>query len=107
MFFYEQADLARQFGDWKGVSELYAQVIDKGLKPAVAEEWLPFIEGLVNTQDWQKAMDLSRAVTANFKSSQPLLCSLWSRILNEVKPVGSDFNLNLTNYLNELNCTGE
>ena len=106
-FFYEQADLARQFGDWKGVSELYTQAIDKGLKPAVAEEWLPFIEGLVNTQDWQKAMDLSRAVTANFKSSQPLLCNLWSRILNEGKPIEPDFKLKLTNYLNELNCTGE
>lgn len=106
-FYYEQAELARQFKNWSEVNTLYAQVVDQGLKPAIAEEWLPFIEGLANTQDWQKAVDLSRVVIADSKSNQPLLCSLWSRILNEVKPIDPDFNLNLTNYFNELNCTSE
>jgi len=106
-FYYEQAELARQFENWTEVSTLYTQVVDQKLVPAIAEEWLPFIEGLANMQDWQKAVDLSRTLTANSKGSQPLVCNLWSRILKEVKPVDSDINLVLTSYLNELNCTAD
>jgi hypothetical protein len=103
-FYYEQSELAGQFKNWAEVSALYTQVVEQRLEPAIAEEWLPFIEGLANTQDWQKAVDVSRTVTADSRSSQPLLCNLWSRILIEVKPVESNSNLAQTYYLSELNC---
>jgi hypothetical protein len=106
-YYYEQAELARQFGKWTEIRTLYMQVIDQGLEPAVSEEWLPFIEGLANTQEWQKAVDLSRLLMADSKSNQSMICSFWDRILNQGKPVESVLNLSLSNYLSELNCTGE
>ena len=103
-FYFEQAELARQYKNWNEISTFYTQVLDKGLKPAVMEEWFPFIEGLANLQDWQKAMDISRVITMNSKSDQSVLCSLWSRIIDQIKPTGKDQNLTQTYFSSELNC---
>ena len=49
------AGLARQIGDWPSVEELGDEVISLGLKPSDRSEWLPFLEGYVNTGRFEEA----------------------------------------------------
>ncbi|MCJ7511656.1 MAG: hypothetical protein MUO23_01645, partial [Anaerolineales bacterium] len=46
-YYYQQALLARQRGDWTEVARLADQVEASNLKPLDLSEWIPFIEGYV------------------------------------------------------------
>jgi hypothetical protein len=80
-YYFEKADLARQFGDWKTVTRLGDEAF--GLKdyPNNPVERFVFIEGYAHTGDWERAVRLSRE---SYKVSKeyvgPLLCRLWERI---------------------------
>jgi hypothetical protein len=43
-YYYEQADLARQRGDWSQVMQLAQEASDKKLKPSDFIEWMPFLQ---------------------------------------------------------------
>jgi hypothetical protein len=47
-YYYQQASLARQIGDWRRIGELYTAAVTAGLKPADPSEYFVFFEGLVN-----------------------------------------------------------
>jgi hypothetical protein len=47
-YYYQQASLARQNGDWEAVSKIYDQVRKLGLETADKSEMVPFFEALVN-----------------------------------------------------------
>ncbi len=47
-YYYQQAALARQKGDWSRIGELYDAVKSVGLEPGDRYEYLVFIEGLAN-----------------------------------------------------------
>ena len=84
-YYFEKADLARQFGDWEEVVRLgdmaFALENDSPNDPV---ERFVFIEGSAHMGDWQRAVELSRA---SYKVSKdyvgPLLCRLWERIKAE------------------------
>jgi hypothetical protein len=42
-YYYQKADLARQFKDWHQIGELGDEARAKGLSPADKSEWLLFI----------------------------------------------------------------
>lgn len=47
-YYYQQASLARQSGDWVRIGELYEAAVSSGLEPADTSEYFVFIEGLTN-----------------------------------------------------------
>jgi hypothetical protein len=47
-YYYQQAALARQVGDWRRIGQLYDTVETARLKPGDPSEYFVFIEGLVN-----------------------------------------------------------
>lgn len=106
-YFYEKADLARQFGKWEEVISLYQQAEAKGQKPSDDVEWLPLIEASVHLGDWETALMYSREVHEYSNDYQPLLCSLWNRIKAEVLPSGPELNLFDEHYYTELKCNLE
>jgi len=84
-YYFEKADLARQFGDWEEVVKL----ADKAFKlkddsPNNPVERFVFIEGYAHTGDWDRALKFSKE---SYKVSKdyvgPLLCQLWKRIETE------------------------
>jgi len=79
-YFFEKADLARQFGDWSTVLKMEKLARAEGLQPGFGPEYLPFIEAHARTGDWQKAYELSIAAQATVKDMEPLLCSTWGRL---------------------------
>jgi len=80
-YYFENADLARQVGDWEEVARLgdIAFVLDD--YPNNPMERFVFIEGYAHVGDWDKALEYSRV---SYKVSKdyvgPLLCQLWKRI---------------------------
>ncbi len=79
-YYYEKADLARQYGDWESVAALGEQAFDSGDYPNDPSERLPFIEGYAHLNQWQRALELSRETQAITPVMKPVLCRLWNRI---------------------------
>ena len=83
-YYFEQAELARQFGDWEQVVKLGDQAFQLDDFPNNPVERFVFIEGYAQRGKWKRAVELSRV---SYKVSKeyvgPLLCRLWKRIETE------------------------
>ncbi len=85
-FYFTQAELARQEGDWDQVVKLGNKAFTLADHPNDPEEYFVFIEGYANTGDWEKAVELSQVsykISKNFV--RPALCKLWARIERDTK----------------------
>jgi len=80
-YYFEKADLSRQFGEWDEVVKLGNQAFKLDDHPNNPVERFVFIEGYAHTGDWKRAVQLSKE---SYRVSKdyvgPLLCRLWSRI---------------------------
>jgi hypothetical protein len=80
-YYFEKADLTRQFGDWEEVVSIGdpAFKLDEG--PHHPVEIFVFIEGYAHVGEWQRALELSReSQQLSTAEVGPLLCLLWERI---------------------------
>ncbi len=93
-YFYEKAELARQFGDWEQVVALWNEAEQLDLLPYNGVEYVPFIEAFAYTSDWNKAKNLTLRANLITERMAPYLCDVWQKlnkedvpsdILNEVK----------------------
>lgn len=84
-YYFEKAELARQFGDWAEVVKLGDAAFKlEGDSPNEAMERFVFIEGYAHAGDWERAVELSREsyrISREFLG--PLVCRLWTRIVAE------------------------
>lgn len=78
-YYFEKAELARQKGDWKTITELGKQSIGKGYRPEDSSEYLPFIEGYARYGLTEDALQLSLSAQNEAPSSAPAICSIWKR----------------------------
>ena len=79
-YYFEKAELARQFGDWETVAKLGEVAFQQSEHPDPMERFV-FVEGYAHVGDWDQAVKLSREsyrVSKNFVG--PPLCQLWQRI---------------------------
>jgi hypothetical protein len=84
-YYFEQADLARQVGDWGKVAALGDQAFRLDDYPNDPLERFVFVEGYAHVGEWKKALEyaqVSYEVSKNYVG--PLLCRLWERIEREV-----------------------
>ncbi len=79
-YYYEQAELARQKGEWQKIMELESEAALQGYQPEDALEWLPFIEAQARMGDVNRAMDRSRLVLRELPRAKKGLCSVWTRV---------------------------
>jgi hypothetical protein len=80
-YYFEKAELARQFGDWEKVTKLGRIAFQLDDHPNDPVERFVFIEGYAHTGDWERALKLSQEsyrVSKNFVG--PMLCWLWQRV---------------------------
>ena len=85
-YYFGQAELARQMGDWEKVARLGDIAFALEDYPNDPFERFVFVEGYANVGDWKKAVELS---TTSYKISKtyvrPSLCRLWTRIERETQ----------------------
>ncbi|MBV6452349.1 MAG: hypothetical protein MHPDNHAH_03106 [Anaerolineales bacterium] len=80
-YYFQKAELARQFGDWDEVNRLAKEAfnLDEHFNNPV--ELFVFIEGYAHAGKWDEAVKLSKEARQVSKSYvDPLLCKLWERI---------------------------
>jgi len=80
-YYYQKADLARQFGDWDTVLEMSESALTYEDHPFEPAEQLVFIEGFAHAGQWGRALELSQQ-TNEFSPEilGRVLCRLWRRI---------------------------
>lgn len=84
-YYFEQADLARQAGDWEKVADLGDKAFKLDDYPNDPLERFVFVEGYAHMGEWEKAIEyaqVSYRVSKNYVG--PLLCRLWERIERKV-----------------------
>ena len=87
-YYFQKADLARQFGDWEEVVHLGDIAFELKDHPNNPVERFVFIEGYAHVGDWERALKLSKeAYRVSKDYMRPLLCRLWERI--ETKTIDS------------------
>ena len=79
-YYFEQADLARQQGDWQPDGRTGRPGPEAGGLPQRPAERIPFIEGYAHLGNWPRAQELSLQAAAITPVMQPVLCRLWQRI---------------------------
>jgi hypothetical protein len=80
-YYFEKADLARQFKDWEMVVEMGEMALALNDHPYDPAEQMVFIEGYAHVGDWERAVELSeRANAFSEELVGPMLCRLWKRI---------------------------
>ena len=85
-YYFEKADLARQFKDWYKLKEISSEVINRELYPRDNREWFPFIEGYAHNNDWDSAIALSRSICRQSPQYVQMLQALWNRIDRQIEP---------------------
>ena len=106
-YYFEQAHLAAQVGDWQAVASLGDEAFRIDDYPNDPMERFVFIEGYAHTDEWRRAVELSGE---SFRVSRPymgpLLCKLWSRIERETAST-PERDRTLVEVKSLLACAGE
>ena len=84
--YFEQADLARAYGDWPAVLRLWQEAQQQNLAPQQAREFVPFLKAFLESGDFESARQLSVNALALDEQAAPLLCGLWQAAPAAEKP---------------------
>lgn len=79
-YYFQQADLARQYADWETIAALGDVAFTLADSPNHATERLPFIEGYAMTGQGQLARHLTEETLEINPRTAPMLCRLWQRV---------------------------
>jgi len=102
-YYFERADLARQYGQWQQVVQLGKQAKQNGYAPENQQEWIPFIEADAHTGQWDTAFQKTEDIYNSNPDLAPRLCNLWQRIQSDVPTPGGQAGLEP--MFNEMNCS--
>jgi hypothetical protein len=81
--YFEQAELARQRGEWKTVVGLGDEALARFGEPQHASELAVFIEGYGRVGNWAAAEDLTQQALELDGAMQTMLCQTWGRLEGE------------------------
>jgi len=80
-YYFEKADLARQFGEYEEIERLGDAAINSSQSPRIASEWLPFLEGYLWGANWER----SEWIIENIQSSEGNFSSGMCYTLKRIK----------------------
>ena len=78
-YYFQKADLARQFGRWDEIFSIMSQASNLSLKPKDGAEYLPLMDAYANTGQWREALATSYQASQQTKGLEPFLCRQWQR----------------------------
>lgn len=79
-YYFEKADLARQFADYEEIARLGDIVLNINQFPRVASEWLPFLEGYLWEEKWEKSRQIIEYIRSSEGNYSDGLCYTLQRI---------------------------
>jgi len=110
-YYYQKADLARQFEEWEVVVDYGEVALAEGYYPNrpgsnAPHEWQPFIEAYGMTGQWDRAFELTHASLKRDKRYNQSFCELWKDII-EKNPQEDQILPGLDEMLTSMNCVTE
>ena len=105
-FYYQKAELARQYEDWQHVTDLWNQAKQKGFLPGSGAEYIVFIEAFANRKDWSTAEELTIAANKYGNNIRPALCDVWKE-LNVILPDSPEKDDKYQKVSEKLSCEGD
>lgn len=100
-YYFEKADLARQQSSFSQITVLGDEAIEKGFYPRSASEWLPFLEGYLWEENWEKSNYVIGEISASEGNYQQGMCYTLKRIKNNKEFRYPD---KIQEYLKRYNC---
>ena len=100
-YYFEKADLARQYKQWDEVIRLWKEANSIGVKTENGFEYIPFIEGFGHLEDWEQVKFLTKSANKVTASLEPSLCIALERLAatTSTSQNRDDTIKNLNNYL--------
>jgi len=103
-YFFQKADLAREFEQWDEVIRLWgAANASNAARAKFGPEYIPFIEAFARQGDWGQAVQLTTIANKTTQDMQALLCDNWKRILED-SPGSQEQQSAWQAIQNELGC---
>lgn len=79
-YYFQKADLARQYGQWDEIVRLWEEAEANGERPDNGFEYIPFIEGFGNTGDWETVKEMTKFANKITAGLEPSLCGAMDRL---------------------------
>jgi hypothetical protein len=105
-YYFEKADLARQYEDWQGVRRLDEEAKANGFATHYGVELLPFIEAYAHLGEWKKAEEYTSLAQEQTEKMEPMLCHFWEQI-DQKTAAGSEKEQTLSTVYRNLQCLKE
>ena len=99
--YFEKADLARQNKDYELITNLGEEAISQGFHPRSASEWLPFLEGYLKQELWDRVDFIATEFADSEGNNLQGMCYIFHRIEND-KQFPS--KTKIQEYLKRYNC---
>lgn len=102
-YYFEKADLARQYGQWNEIVRLWNEAQASGERPDNGFEYIPFIEGFGHTGDWEQVKEMTKFSKRITSGLEPSLCSAMDR-LAESAPASQERDNTIQGLKEDLDC---
>lgn len=102
-FYFEKADLARQYKNWKEITYLANEAFEKNLEPSDPREYYPLIEAYAHESDFSTAVKYSRKVLQALPVAKKKLCDIWEISMKNI-PFEKIDETTSHFYYSELKC---
>jgi len=102
-YYFEKADLARQYEEWDEVVRLWNEAQSNSQRADNGFEYIPFIEGFGHLEDWEQVKDLTRFSYKVTAGLEPSLCTALDR-LAETAPASQARDESIKNLKDDLKC---
>jgi hypothetical protein len=102
-YYFEKADLARQYSQWDEILRLWDEAQAVGERPDNGFEYIPFIEGWGHTGNWEQVKETTKFAKRISAGLEPSLCSAMDR-LAESAPASSEKDETIQGLKEDLDC---
>ena len=102
-YYFEKADLARQFSYWDDIIRLWEQANHENEYPGNGFEYIPFIEAFGHAGNWNQVAALTKSAKKITQGLEPSLCTARDKLASET-PASPERDKLLEELRNNLSC---
>ncbi len=102
-YYFEKADLARQYKQWDEVVRLWEESQSVGERADNGFEYIPFIEGYGHQENWEQVKLLTKSAKRITAGLEPNLCNALDRLKADA-PASQERDDTIRDLKNNLKC---
>ena len=102
-YYFEKADLARQYGQWDEIERLWQEARSAGEQADNGFEYIPFIEGFGHLGNWEQVKFLTKSAKKITAGLEPSLCTAMDKLATSA-PASQQRDETINNLKDDLKC---